>query len=84
MTFVSKRSGSSPSRSVGPQWPDSVLQSLHGLGTYQHINSTAHAVLLALVMHDGSVVQQILQKAADQKREDFPRAGEILMLPAMF
>lgn len=42
-------------------WPGSTLPPTQGLGTYQHINSTAHPVFLALIMHDdGSVVQEIL------------------------
>ena len=38
-----------------------ALSGTQGCGTYQHVNSTAHAVFLALVMHDdGSGVQEIL------------------------
>ena len=38
-----------------------ALSGTQGCGTYQHVNGTAHAVFLALIMHDdGSVVQEIL------------------------
>lgn len=41
--------------------PGTALAPSQGRGTYQHVNGTAHAVFLALVMHDnGSVVQEIL------------------------
>lgn len=64
--------------------PGHALLPSQGLGTYQYINGTAHAVFLALVMHDGPVVQKILQKAADQEGKYFSRAGQVFMFPAMF
>lgn len=66
-------------------WLSCAHSPAQGAGPYQNVYGTAHAVLLTLVMHDdGSVVQQILQEAADQESKDLPGAREVFMFPAMF
>lgn len=66
-------------------WLSRAHSPAQGAGPYQNVYGTAHAVLLTLVMHDdGSVVQQVLQEAADQESKDLPGAREVFMFPAMF
>lgn len=51
--------------------------------TYEHIDRTAHAVFLVLVMHDGPVVQQPLQQTHYQIDKELAHSCQVLVLPTV-